>query len=132
QRFLGDRDALPYGVEEAVLRHQPALFGHQQGERVEVARVELQRRAGAEQAALGGVEFEVVEAETGRGGGDGRHAASLPDRGGHGNAGAAASHPPPERPRWRGAGSRRDSEAQRTWFAAVAAALLLLGPDAEA
>jgi len=43
-----------------------------------------------------------------------------------------ASHPPPERLHWRGAGSRRDSEAQRTWFAAVAAALLLLGPDAEA
>ena len=63
ERFVGDRHATPHFVQEAVLGDQAPLFAHQQGQCVEVACVEFDRRAVAAQLAVGGVEHEIVEAE---------------------------------------------------------------------
>ena len=64
QRLVGDRNAAPDLVHEAVLRDQPAGLPHEQDERVEIARVELDRRAVAGQPAVGGVEAIGLEAES--------------------------------------------------------------------
>ena len=63
QRLVGDRDAAPDLVEEAVLGDQPPGLADEQGEGVEIAGVELDRRIVAAQLAIGRIEGEAVEAE---------------------------------------------------------------------
>ena len=63
QRLVGDRDAAPDLVEETVLRDQPPGLADKQGEGVEIAGVELDRRIVAAQLAIGRIEGEAVETE---------------------------------------------------------------------
>src|SRR4051794_2922966 len=63
QCFVGDRHAAPYLREETVLRHQLALVGDQQCERVEIAAVQLDGIAAGLQSAVARVEYETLEGE---------------------------------------------------------------------
>jgi DHA2 family multidrug resistance protein len=86
QCLVGDRHAAPHLVHEALLRDQPALLADQQGERVEIARVELDRRAVAAELAVARIEDEAVETI-----GAGRHRPQL-------RAPPNAGKPPPSGP----------------------------------
>src|SRR5690606_30773876 len=92
QGFLGDRNAAPDFVEEALLRDQLAVLAQQQDERVEVARVQFDQCVAAAQLALRGIELEVFEAVDAV-----PHAASLPwlrdRRGGGGIIGGGPETP---------------------------------------
>lgn len=59
ERFVGDGDALPDFLEEALLGDQRPRLLKQQQERIEVARVELDRQTVLPEAALGGIDGEV-------------------------------------------------------------------------
>lgn len=61
QRLVSDRNALPYLIQKARLGHQPALLGHQQDKRVEIATGQLYRPAVSEQAAIRSIQNEAVE-----------------------------------------------------------------------
>jgi len=63
ERFVGDRDPAPHLGQEAVLGDQCAGLAHEQGERVEVARVELDGDVVAGQPAVTGVKPEAAEAD---------------------------------------------------------------------
>src|SRR5206468_12664447 len=63
QRFVGDRDAAPDFIEEAVLGHEPALLAHQQRKRIKIAAVELDSITAAPQLAVFGIKDELLKDE---------------------------------------------------------------------
>ena len=63
QRLVGDRHPAPDLVEEAILGDQLAGIADEQGQRVEIAGVEIDRRAVAEQPPVGAIEGERHQSE---------------------------------------------------------------------
>jgi hypothetical protein len=57
QRFVGDRHPVPHFVEEALLRDERSGFTDEQGKRIEVAGVYLDRNAVAAEPAVGGIVY---------------------------------------------------------------------------
>ena len=63
QRFIGDRNAAPHLLQEAVLRDELAVLADQQRERIEITAVELDVVRPAPQMTVVRVEHEFLESE---------------------------------------------------------------------
>jgi hypothetical protein len=61
QRFVGDWNPRPYLIEKAVLGDQRPGLANQQRQRVQIARAELDGLPVAPEAAIGGVQAELIE-----------------------------------------------------------------------